>query len=155
MANIALRMANEMGCLVTPRDFRKVREERLLFPFVEATYRPEDENGFEVPQAVEAIKRNIRHLHARLLGEVLAPDHPEVEATFQLYLATWREGFAAVQNEQLSRDLHGHCRATRDFYTDMDLPEEERLWRDPTYAIRAWSAVVTYLLADWRFLYHQ
>ena len=155
MANIALRMANEMGCLVTPRDFRKVREERLLFPFVEATYRPEDENGFEIPLAVEAIKRNIRHLHARLLGEVLAVDHPEVEATFQLYLATWREGFAGVQNGQLSPDLPGACRAVRDFYADVDLPEEERLYRDPTYAIRAWSAVMTYLLADWRFLYHQ
>jgi len=153
MANIALRMANEMGCIVTPRDFRKLREERLLFPHVEVSYRPEDANGFEIPQAVQAIKRNIRHLHARLLGEVLAPDHPEVEATYQLYLATWREGFAAVQNQQLSVDLPGACRVTRDFETDMDLPREEQLFRDPTYAIRAWSAVMTYLLADWRFLY--
>ena len=155
MANIALRMANEMGCLVTPRDFRKARADRLLFPHVEASYRPEDDNGFEIPDAVAAIKRNIRHLHARLLGEVLSPDHEQVEATYQLYLATWREGFAAVQNEQVSRDLPGPCRAVRDFYTDEDLPEAERLVRDPTYAVRAWSAVMTYLLADWRYLYHQ
>ena len=39
--------------------------------------------------------------------------------------------------------------------SDEDLPESQRLFRDRDYTIRAWSAVITYLLADWRFLYHQ
>ena len=129
--------------------------DRLLFPHVEDSFRPEDDNGFEIPQAVAAIKRNIRHLHHRLLGEVLTEGHPEVEATYQLYLETWREGFAGVRNEQLPRELPGPCRVVRDFWSDMDLPEEERVVRDSMYVVRAWSAVVTYLLADWRFLYHQ
>jgi len=33
------------------------------------------------------------------------------------------------------------------------LAETEQLSKDDNYAIRAWSAVVTYLLADYKFLY--
>ena len=155
MANVALRMANEMGCLVSPRDFWLPAAQRVLFPHVEPGYRPEDDNGFLVPGAVETIRRNIRYLHHRLLGEVLTPGHPEEEATFQLYLQTWREGYQAVRNGQVHQDLPNQCRVVRDFWTDADLPEDQRLFRDTDYTIRAWSAVITYLLADWRFLYHQ
>ncbi len=138
MANIGRRLANEMGCLVTPRDFQRPRPERLLFPHVEASYGPLDENGFEIPEAVGAIKKNIRYLHHRLLGEVLTPEHPEVEATFQLFIEVWEEGRNNVRNGIESQDIPGPCRVVRDFWTDQDLPEEERLFRDPTYSIRAW-----------------
>ena len=30
-----------------------------------------------------------------------------------------------------------------------------KLERDNEYTLRAWMAVVSYLLADWRFIYHQ
>lgn len=155
MANIGLRMANEMGCLVTPRDLQKAQEERILFPHVERSYRPEDDNGFEVPQAVDAIRKNIRYLHHRLLGEVITPGHPEEDATYALFLQTWREGYLKVRNGQLSAELPGACRVTHEFWSGAELPEGDRLVRDELYTVRAWSAVVTYLLADWRFLYHQ
>jgi hypothetical protein len=155
MANIALRMANEMACFSVPRDFTREREGRTLFPHVESAFVPEDRNGFAVPEAEEAIRRNIRYLHYRLLGEVLTPGHPEEEATWQIFLQTWREGFGLLQNDQVSAELHGHCHAHREFETDAELPEGQRVQRDGLYTIRAWMAVVTYLLADWRFIYHQ
>ena len=46
---------------------------RRLFPEVEVSFTPEDENGFEIAGAVAAIKRNIAHLHKHVLGESLAP----------------------------------------------------------------------------------
>ena len=155
MANVQLRMANEMSCYSVARDLREAPEDRVLFPHVELSYTPEDANGFEVPQAVAAIRKNIRYLHHRLLGEVLTPGHPEEQATYKLFLQTWREGYQARRNDQVPRDIPGRCRATWDFYGERDLPEEERLYQDQNYTIRAWMAVITYLLADWRFLYHQ
>jgi hypothetical protein len=35
----------------------------------------------------------------------------------------------------------------------VDLPEGEILQNDETYVVRSWMAVVTYLLADYKFLY--
>ncbi|MEZ4471614.1 MAG: hypothetical protein R3F60_12585 [bacterium] len=155
MANIQLRMANEMACYTVANDLRLAPDERFLFPHVETTYTPEDDNGFPVPQAEEAIRRNIRYLHHRLLGEVLVPGDAQEEATFELFLQTWREGYQAVANGQINRDLPSHCQGRYDFWTNEDLPDPERLVRDDRYTVRAWMAVMTYLLADWRFLYHQ
>lgn len=152
MANIAKRMANEMSCLAVPFDFlNQDAAQRRLFPLVERSYVPEDENGFEIPAAVEAIRANITHLHQRLLGE--SPGREEVDATYNLFLETWREGQAAVQAEEVSSYLQYTCRAERDPATGETLPEELRVARDQQFTVRAWMAVVTYLMSDWAFLY--
>lgn len=155
MANIAMRMASEMGCLVTPRDFLRPMRDRVLYPYVEATYKPEDDNGFAVPAAEAAIRQNIRHLHFHLLGETIEPGGEEEEATWTLFLETWRDGRAGMAAGEINSDLPNVCKVTRDFWTDADLGDGFRLERDPNYTLRAWSAVMTYLLADWRFLYHR
>ena len=53
--------------------------------------------------------------------------------------------------------LPGSCDRTRSLTTGEKLLEEgageKRLVEDPAYVIRAWMAVVAYLLADYRFLY--
>ena len=36
---------------------------------------------------------------------------------------------------------------------DVGLPEELRVTEDPDYSVRAWMAVVTYLLSDYNFVY--
>ncbi|MFT5431863.1 MAG: hypothetical protein ACI9OJ_002561 [Myxococcota bacterium] len=153
MANVGYRLAAEMGCIMAPREFGMDALDRRLFALIEPSYEPEDINGFEVPEASEAIRATIVHLHAHVLGEVLSPAHPEVEATFQLFYATWKEGKAAVADETLSRDIEWHCQHRRDFWTDAELPDEAIVSRDANYTIRAWSAVLTYLMADFRFLY--
>jgi len=45
------------------------------------------------------------------------------------------------------------CRGRWDRLTGEELPEAEQINQDEVYAIRAWMAVVTYLLSDWGFLY--
>jgi hypothetical protein len=159
MANIAERMSNEMACRVVPREFWKSAEERVLFPHVELTFEPEDKNGFPVEPAVKAIKKNIQYLHERILGEKLPDGHPEIDRTYKLFLDTYREGIKGMSDtdpaiqEKYPEGLEYACRVENDFWTRVELPEEDKLRDDPNYVIRSWMAVTTYLLSDYQFLY--
>jgi hypothetical protein len=153
IANVAMRMANEVACESTARDFHMPVDRRLLFPGVEPADEPESEDGDSVPAAIERIQDNIRHLHAHVLGEELDSDDPELERTYQLFYETWQEGKAKLADETARRGLPGRCQARVDPDTREDLPEDQRLTQDEGYTIRAWSAVLSYLLSDHGFLY--
>ncbi len=157
MANVAERMANEMACKAVPLDFQKPREERLLFTEVDADFMPEDVNGFEITEAKNAILQQIANLHLRLLGEDLGTSDPEIERAYQLFVETWREGNQALSQEPVpegwSPFLPWPCQVNEDYWSRVDLPAEEILDRDENYTIRAWMAVVSYMLGDYQFLY--
>jgi hypothetical protein len=157
MANIAERMANEMACRAVPREFWKSAEERVLFPYVELTFEPEDKNGFPVEPAVKAIKKNIQYLHERILGEKLPDNSPEIDRTYQLFLETYREGIKGMSDPakeaQYPESLEWSCQVQNDFWTRAELPEEDKLTQDPNYVIRSWMAVTTYLMSDYAYLY--
>ena len=153
IVNVAMRMANEVACESTARDFHLPLERRLLFPMVEVGDAPETEEGDAVPAAIERIKNTIRHLHGHVLGEELAADDPELERTYQLFYETWKEGNAKIATETVNRWLPWQCQARLDPDTGDELPEDQRLSQDERYTIRAWSAVLTYLLSDYGFLY--
>jgi hypothetical protein len=153
MVNLAERMATTMACRATARDFVLAPEARRLFPHVEISFVPESDEGFAVPEAQARIRRNLQHLHARILGETLALDDPEIEASWQLFLEVWREGRQGRLADSIPRDLPSACRAEDDPVTGQAFPEDRRIRRDDAYTIRAWMAVVAYLLSDFRFLY--
>jgi hypothetical protein len=153
IANVAMRMANEVACESTARDFHLPVDRRLLFPRVEVADQPESENGDAIPAAVERIRETIQHLHAHVLGEELASDDPELERTYQLFYETWKEGKGKIAGETVNRWLPWQCQARLDPDTGEELPEDQRLSQDEGYTIRAWSAVLTYLLSDYGFLY--
>jgi hypothetical protein len=148
MANIAERMSNEVACEVTGLDFAKPVQERLLFPLVDLTDVP---NG---PGANDAIRANIIHLHEQLLGETLAANDPEIERTYQLFMDVWEDGQAGLADElePYPTALPGPCRATEDPITG-PIPEGSQVVEDPDYTARAWIAVLTYVLGDFRYLY--
>jgi hypothetical protein len=161
MANISERMAHEMSCIAVPRDFWMPKEQRILFKEVDATFEPQDANKFDIEPAVAAIKANIVHLHKQILGETLDVNDPEIERTYQLFLQTYREGkdgMAAAEKDPALEPKYNEwlpwpCQVNQDYWTRTDLPEEERLNRDPNYVVRSWMTVVTYLLSDYKFLY--
>ncbi|TPV93806.1 MAG: DUF1588 domain-containing protein [Myxococcales bacterium FL481] len=153
MANVAARMANEVACWTTAVDFVSPPAQRRLFPFVSLIHEPQDANGFEVPAAADAIRANIRYLHQRVLGEVLEPDDPEIDRTYHLFLEVWRDGKQGMADEIYSDRLPSSCAARRDLNTGEELPPAQRIDRDERYTIRAWMAVMSYLLADYRFLH--
>ncbi len=163
MASVAERMATQMSCRAVPQDVFKPAESRLLLKHVEVNgsmvdpvnLQPEDDNGIAIQAAEAGIRQAIVNLHEHMLGEHLTPTHVEVERTFKLFLETWREGKEKMQLAEgaLSTNLPGACQANEDPYTGADYEDESRITEDPDYTIRAWMAVVTYLLTDYQFLY--
>ena len=163
MANIADRMANEMSCLAVPHDFALPAEQRRLFPTIDPTFAPKDANGFEVVPAVEAIKVAIQHLHKHILGEDLALDDPEILRTYNLFVALWDDGQKGMADPTLAygTQLPWACQVHKDYWmvanagweATPDLPEDQKVVDDPTYTIRAWMGVVSYMLSDYAFLY--
>ena len=160
MAAVAERMSVEMSCIAVPVDFSREPADRRIYPEVEidgVVYDPlelePESGGLAVPQAQQGIKQTIVHLHKQILGEHLHVDHKEVERTYQLFVETWREGKDKMQSDEVGTNLPGACQADTDFYTGKALPEDRQIVTDEKYTVRAWMAVMTYLLSDYRFLY--
>lgn len=153
MANVAKRMANQVSCVAVPQDFGKPAAERKLFPLVEDNYMPEDSNGFEVPASAAAIRSNIQYLVQRMWGEYRDINDPEIDRIFGLFVEVWKDGQAGLavpdgEEGGYSRNLG--CRAETDYWTGDPLAKP--ITEDPNYTIRAWMAVMTYMLSDFRFL---
>ena len=153
MANIQWRMATEVSCRTTAADFTRVKASRKMFPFVEPGFAPEDDNGFVIQESVNAIRKNLQHLHWVFWGEQVTLEDPELTRTYHLFYDTWKEGKALVAEGKVSRDLMFACRADRDPDTNMELPEASRVRADPNYTLRAWQAVIAYMLTDYKFLH--
>ena len=149
MANVSLRMANEVACQATAWDLLKPRGARTLFPFVEISYRPEDENGYPVPKAVAQIRDNIRYLHSQVLGDELAADDPEIERTYQLYVKTYRE-LLAKNDTNMPQDCRGRYNPESGRYIQGGT---NFIDTDKYFTVKPWIAVMAYMLSDYRFLY--
>lgn len=153
MANIVQRMANEMSCWSVARDFGLDKGKRMLFPHVERSFVPKDENGFTVPAAEEAIKKNLVHLHEHLLGIELSSDDPEIERSYKLFVDVWSDGIKKVKDKEYPSNLSYTCRNHNDYWTGKEHPKERQISADADYTVRSWIAVMNYLLTDYRFLH--
>ena len=96
-----------------------------LFPFADETDIPDGGAG------EAAIRQNIQFLHRHILGEDLALNDAEIANTYQLFLDVRAQGDTAIQSQ-----CRGGGSST-----------------DSNGTVIPWMAVVTYLLADYRFLY--
>jgi hypothetical protein len=157
MHNVARHMSAHMGCYSVTQDFSYVNpSERKLFAGVE----PETLADTDADE--NAIKQTIEYLHLRLLGEEI--DDVELEATFDLFEGAAEDSVSASPNNALARVVSS-CRARNDYFlteneqgTLVGAPLESLEGRrevvsDTSGAIGGWSAVMTYLLSDYRFLY--
>lgn len=133
MGAIQRILANDVACKQTALDFSRAPSDRILFPHIEPDV---------VPGSAEAdaqIRRAIVHLHQRVLGHFDKPESPEVERTVQLFAgivsdAAGKKGFDKQENYSCRQNLV------------QPVP-------DPHYTVRAWRAVVTYLMRRQEFLY--
>jgi hypothetical protein len=134
MGAIQRILANDVACRHTLRDFALPAAERRLFPGIEPNVVP----GAS-PEADANIRKAIVHLHERILGRHDAVDSADVSRTFELFAGI-------VADARLQKGLEG-----RESYTcRANVPDARS---DPHYTIRAWRAVVTYLLRRPEFLY--
>ncbi|GJM12435.1 MAG: hypothetical protein DHS20C12_08380 [Pseudohongiella sp.] len=159
MGSMQLRMANELACYAVPRDFWLPEGQRKLFLFVDHEMNPYDETGALDQTVMTRIRQNIQFLHVYLLGEELPLGAEELQITEELFMGSLNRGRQLILNsggEWSDIALPSDCDVTKDF-NGTQLYEknvrDDRLREDRQYVIRAWMAVVAYLLADFKFLY--
>lgn len=159
MGSMQLRMANELACYAVPRDFWLPEAQRKLFLFVDHEMSPYDESGTLDESVMTRIRQNIQFLHVFLLGEELPLGSEELVITEQLFMNSLNRGrqiILASGGEWSDITLPSDCDVTKDFngtqLYEKDV-RDDRLVQDRQYVIRAWMAVVAYLLADFKFLY--
>jgi len=138
MSPVPQRMAYEMACPLAVREFSTRARDRRLFPFVEPDDLPDDGVG-------EAnIRHNIAWLHQWLLGEFVTDDDPAVDRTFAL--------FNEIRDLRISKNESTSLRSS-DSHCELDFESGNYVEQDPDQTIRAWIAVLVYLLDDARFIY--
>lgn len=148
MVAMQKRLASEQSCKAVAYDFLREhsisKNERKLFPFVDATTTPQSASD------IEAIKKNIQYLHWLLLGEDIGITHAEIAATYDVFYQFWQQGNALLADRDTknpdgsykydprpSTYLYWNCRARWDLTTGAELPVEQRLEQDTNYVIRA------------------
>lgn len=120
------RMASLKSCTFVMNDFAKTPANRLLFPHVKSTDLP------DTPGGLEAITRNIQHLHKALWRDDAAVTDVEVQRTVKLFKDTWNDRATAPPKP-------------------LDCAYNNS--NDPAYAARAWAVIVAYMVGDPRFLF--
>ncbi|MGL4549784.1 MAG: DUF1592 domain-containing protein, partial [Gemmataceae bacterium] len=134
MGAIQRTLSDDVACRHVVRDFARKPAERRLFPGIEPTVLPGSS-----PEADAAVRRAIVHLHEHVLGRHDAADSAEVSRTYELFAGVVAD---AKGRKGLDRREAYHCRTGVAGAPD-----------DPDYTVRAWRAVVTYLLRRPEFLY--
>jgi hypothetical protein len=134
MGAIQRILSNDVACRHVGRDFGKPANERRLFPNIEPEVLPgASEEGDQ------AIRRAIAFLHEKVLGRYDAVDSAEIDRTFGLFAAIVAD---AKGRKGVEREETWSCRQSN--------PPPPI---DQHYTIRAWRAVLTYLLRRQEFLY--
>ncbi len=137
--SIVDRMASQVACRAVNRDLYFPAEQRLLLPYVEADTADD-----------EAVRANIQHLHAHLLGERLELDSAELNISVQLFAELEADITADLTAGHIGASLADDCTYSVDPYTGDDIGSART---DPTAAIRVWMSFVAYLIGDHRFLH--
>ena len=133
MGAIMRTLSNDVACRNTALDFSRAPEKRLLFRDIEPDVLPGS------PESDAKIRRTIAHLHGRVLGRYDTPDSPEVARTFALFADIVRD---AAERGRIAPEENYSCRQGL-----------EHPVADPKYTVRAWRAVLTFLLRQPEFLY--
>ncbi len=134
MGSIQRTMANDVACRNVALDFSRPKDRRVLFPDID----PELQPGVSA-ESDARIRRAIVHLHQRVLGRSDSEDSEEVQRTYQLFSSVIAD---AIVRGQVEPQENWHCRQ------GLESPVT-----DQHYTVRAWRAVVTYLLRQHEFLY--
>ena len=134
MGAIQRTLSNDVACRNVAYDFSRKPSDRLLFPNIE----PDTQPGTSSKDDTK-IRTAIVHLHQRVLGRDDALDSSEVDRTYRLFSAIVAD---AASRKGIDQREAWSCRQ------GLESPV-----LDPHYTVRAWRAVVTYLLRQEEFLY--
>jgi hypothetical protein len=128
-------MSNDVACKNVASDFALEPTTRRLFPQIETDVLPG-----ETAEADQRLRSAIVHLHRLVLGRYDATESdPDVERTFRLFEGILKE---AQERKGIEKLENYFCRSSG-----------ESRPPDPSYTMRAWRGVLTYLLRRPEFLY--
>lgn len=130
MGGVQQLIANNVSCRQSSREFDQPVGDRLLL------------SGVELDTTDEAaIRATLVHLHERLAGERVEPTSEAINISYKLFTEVRDEGAQEVAAKNISAKLGRPCEAG-------DITE------DPTFVVRAWAAVINYLMQSFDFLYN-
>lgn len=131
MSEVQIRIASQLACNVVPKDFTLSANQRNLFPMVEIN----DDASTQL--SINRVKNNIRFLYEKLLGQKLSLTDPEVTRIYDL--------FVAAVARITSLNIPAECRGSLSVLNTIAV--------DQKHTVRAWMAVVNYMVRDYQFLY--
>ena len=138
MGAIQRIMSNDVACKHVARDFSRPAAERRLFPGIEPDVLPGSS-----AEGDRKIRAAIAHLHGKILGRYDTADSDEVARTFELFAGIVND---AKEQKGIDNQEIYSCRVGNKDASGAAI-------KDPSYTIRAWRGVVTYLLRRPEFLY--
>ncbi|MEI6234886.1 MAG: hypothetical protein WCT04_17665 [Planctomycetota bacterium] len=133
MGAIQRMLANDVACRQTALDFSRPPSARRLFPEIEPSVLPGSST-----EADAAIRKTLVHLHHLILGRNDAANSDEIDRSYRLFAGIVSD----AAGKKADKDEIYSCRQGL-----------EKPVPDPKYTVRAWRAVVTYLLRRPEFLY--
>lgn len=169
------------ACRVSSFEFSKPASKRRLFAHVEQDTTPfarrtaPTQSSTPIAENEARIRQNLVALYWRLLGEEWDPASEEISRTYAFFADVWTEleqaDLAKIEGNSGKLFASARCNAEVDFDGalapgaggKLEYPKlaprgsgavyafGEVLREDPNYTIRAWQAVLTYLLSDFRF----
>ena len=136
------------------------------------------QSDIETSQGAAQIRRKLVELHEMLLGVTVSQDSPDVDAAFDLFVEVWNRQSGADDPLEVDiacdigdilifegvADETTETRANDDgyTYTDFNWDRIDPILRDVGWwsqqglyhpVIRAWTAVLAYLMMDYRYLF--
>lgn len=135
MSSVVASMANETACPMVAQDFALPQSQRKLFPLVELSNLPTTNPT--------AIRSNIQFLHSKMLGEKLALNDPEIDATYNLFNSVWQA--------RLKKGKGATVSSTTEICSSENV--KTMVTSDSHQTLRSWVAVINYMLRDYKFIH--
>lgn len=143
ITTIQLRMAEDMACKITAKEFSVAANKRLLLGDIEPNILPNTEAN------TAKIKQVIIDVYERLIGEKLEVNDETIIAAFDVYESALSLGKKGIDSGNIS------TRITRDCAVSKNQAEVNKdfVFDDGDYYTRAWQALFQFVLMDPRYFY--
>ena len=143
ITTIQLRMAEDMACAVTAKEFSVPAGERLLLGGTEPNILPDTSTN------TTKIKQTIIAIYERLIGKKLDANDETIVAAFDVYESALSLGKSGIDSGSIPTRIAGGCGVTR----RQAEVNEDFVFEDKDYYTRAWQAVIQFILMDPRYFY--
>ncbi len=105
-----------------------------------------------IDQTDLAMKTALREMFYAFYGELLDLDDEQISNAVRIYREIQSRGEQGIINEGFGRSVDTSCRPANVAVSGVEYPHMTN--NDHFFYIRAWQAMVSYMLKDVRFFYH-